>query len=392
MSLGGVLTGVGFIVAFVFVFILVRRRRSRAEQISGGRISTASVRPAAGLKELSRKQTVSRMPDHDPESAFLSEALDVLLSGATLPGGPPMESTEAAPRMLHRALLTLKGMDRMGETFARFQEFNDPYASLEQLANAVSKDVVLSSKVLRSANSAYFGYAEGVTSVQHAARILGFNNLKTLYFQEHFKMLDPTESSAASRHGLWKHAMLTAVAASHISAAFKKTSSETAFTLGLMHDIGKFILCQMPMPEDGHKQIQRIMAWEPVVRTSEDCATSVDVERKLLGIDHCLLGMMAMEDWDLPELMTMVVRHHHSGGFAARELDEEAQSYVAVIHAADFIARVFDHRGDAELPPGGGLEAEFLEHTSKPAMEKAVLSGAMLQDLTTTEALVRMSG
>lgn len=391
MSLGGVLTGIGLIVAFITVLVLVRRKHSRAGQISGGRISTAPGRPELAHRESSQKQETYRMPDHDPESAFLIEALGVLLNGPSPPGNPPMESTEAAPRMLHRALLTLKGMDRVGETFARFQEFNDPYASLEQLANAVSKDVVLSSKVLRAANSAYFGYGEDVTSVQHAARILGFNNLKTLYFREHFRMLDPSESSAASRHGLWKHAMLTAVAASHVSAAFKKTSSETAFTLGLMHDIGKFILCQMPMPEDGHKRIQRVMAWEPVVRASEDCETSVDVERKLLGIDHCLLGMMAMEDWQLPELMATVVLHHHSGGSALQVLDDEANSYVAVIHAADFIARVFDHRGDTELPPGCGLDAGFLALTDKPALEKATLGGDMLQDLVNTESLVRIS-
>ncbi|MFW5734864.1 MAG: HDOD domain-containing protein, partial [Oceanidesulfovibrio sp.] len=277
------------------------------------------------------------------------------------------------------------------ETFSKFQEFNDPFASLEQIAQGVSKDVVFSSKVLRAANSAYFGYAEEVTSVQHAVRILGYNNLKTLYFREHFRMLDSSESNASHRRGLWKHAMLTAVAANHIASAFGRTMPETAFTLGLMHDIGKFILCQMPMHEEGHKRVYRVLDWEPVVRTSDDLSISVDLERKLLGVDHCLLGKMAMDDWELPELMARVVHHHHSGHYAAQEMDEETQAYVAVVHAADFIARVFEHRGDTELPPGGSLEPEFIAMTSRPAMEKAVLGGTMHQELLNAEALAQLS-
>lgn len=396
MSLGGILTGIGLIVVFFIVLFFVRKQRGRSQAKSAGKLSASSAisKPARRASGSAPKEEpdLEYEQEHEQDSAFLAKALDVLTDSPPVEGSRPMEGMEANQRMLHRALLTLKGMDRVGETFSKFQEFNDPFASLEQVANAVSKDVVLSSKVLRAANSAYFGYTEEVTSVQHAARILGFNNLRSLYFREHFRMLEPSEGNAASRRGLWKHAMLTAVAANHVSTAFSKAVPETAFTLGLLHDIGKFIICQMPMLEEGHKKIHQVMEWEKVVKASDDYQTSVDVERGELGIDHCLLGKMAMEDWQLPDLMADVVYHHHAGSYAASELDEEPLTYVAILQVADFIARAFAHRHVFGMPPGGGLEPEFLALTGKNRLAKAALDGSLLQDLLNTEAVANMNG
>ena len=83
----------------------------------------------------------------------------------------------------------LQGLDAFGLTFAKMRAFNDPNASLQHISQAITSDIVFSSKVLKTANSPYFGMQGQVSSLHHAVLILGLNNLKTLYFQDHFKML-----------------------------------------------------------------------------------------------------------------------------------------------------------------------------------------------------------
>ncbi len=329
-----------------------------------------------------------RLDDHDPEQALFAQAVEMLLEGDGAPSGPPLSAPEVNPKVLHRAILTLKNMDKMGETFAKFQAINDPDVSLEHVAQAISRDVVFSTKVLRAANAPYFGYPGQVTSMLQAVVVLGLNNLKTLYFREHFQVLDVRDARSVARQQLWRHVMLTAIASHHAAHAFDDIHPETAFTLGLLHDMGKFILLNMELPERSREKVAQTLHWESRIETGESPAlNSVGVERSLLGLDHALLGKFAMETWGLPDLMIEAVQYHHSLDHAAEQLPRETQAYLAALHAGDFMARTFARRKTegASPPPAGSLEPALRGLTTPDRLRQAILHSNCFPELEKSE-------
>ena len=123
---------------------------------------------------------------------------------------------------------------------------SNPMATAGDLNGIISTDQALTSKVLRLANSAYYGFPQEITNITQAVTILGFNTIRNLALSVsvHKMLFASREKELFSHRDFWKHSVATAVAAKMLANQTGYKSEENAFTAGLMHDIGKNVFDQ----------------------------------------------------------------------------------------------------------------------------------------------------
>ena len=120
------------------------------------------------------------------------------------------------------------------------QSFNNEDVSVGEITRRISADQVLSARLLRLANSAYYHVSRTVATVDDAVTMLGFINVRTLVIGTGltggFKSLPGIDLRQ-----FWRHSLHTAVAAKHLSRELG-LNAELAFTVGLMHAIGQLVM------------------------------------------------------------------------------------------------------------------------------------------------------
>ncbi|MCJ7602310.1 MAG: HDOD domain-containing protein [Desulfobulbaceae bacterium] len=121
------------------------------------------------------------------------------------------------------------------------------------MARSSLDDTALAAKVLRLANSAFYGLQKQVTTLNKAVMILGFNTVKNLALSVSiYSLFKERPGSPIDVKGLWLHSLGCAVAAKIIAENLNKKLGEDAFLFGILHDIGKIIIINA-MPQDYEK-------------------------------------------------------------------------------------------------------------------------------------------
>jgi putative nucleotidyltransferase with HDIG domain len=194
--------------------------------------------------------------------------------------------------------------------------------TVDDLKRVVEVDPGLTTKLLRVANSAYYRRAREVVSIDQAILALGFRTVLSLALASSTKAVFDQcgEASARVRRTLWEHSISTAFVASDLGRfAGEAIDKELCFVGGLLHDIGKLIILRH-FPE----QFARIG------REAGDPESGLRAEEELLGFRHDALGAHLAAEWELPEPLVRVIRHHHDADAAEANRNE-----AAVIALAD---------------------------------------------------------
>ncbi|MFW5722503.1 MAG: HDOD domain-containing protein, partial [Desulfohalobiaceae bacterium] len=118
----------------------------------------------------------------------------------------------------------------------------DPDSSTEEIARVISRDQVLSAKVLKMVNSSIYGFPRRISTVQHALVLLGFNVIRGLIISS-----SVFDIMAQSMVGLWDHSVGVAVASNCLAKTAGIEDPEEYAVTGLLHDIGKVVVAvQLP--------------------------------------------------------------------------------------------------------------------------------------------------
>ena len=178
----------------------------------------------------------------------------------------------------------------------------DPDSGAKDLMRVVSADPALSTRVLRTTNSAAYGLTKKVTNVQSAISYLGFNQVRNLALtasvSDVFKGGDPIGSY--TRLGLWRHMVAVAIASRMIAQRLGVAQFEDAFLAGLLHDVGIVL-----MDQHAHRGFTHVMT------SLKDDSPLCDVERELLGFDHAAVGELVAAQWRLPDMVRDTIGAHH---------------------------------------------------------------------------------
>jgi HD-like signal output (HDOD) protein len=232
----------------------------------------------------------------------------------------------------------------------------DPDAGARDIGQLVAEDVALTAKVLKIANSAYYGLRERCLAPQQAASILGMKVLRNVVMQAAVtKQYDHMKGLAFDIDGVWRHSILTAHCCQFLGRKCHNSvglAPDELYICGLLHDLGQVVLL------DGLGQ-----EYIEVVEHARDSALELHVaEEQQLGFAHSDVGALLVQQWGLPESVCRAIQYHHAGSG-----DSEQDPVVLLVRHANLFARALseghaDPAGvfDAELQQFLGVQAEAL--------------------------------
>jgi HD-like signal output (HDOD) protein len=215
----------------------------------------------------------------------------------------------------------------------------NPKTSAKEVSEVISSDPSLTSKVLRMANSPFYGFQSRITTITHANVILGFNTIKSIIMSSTiFDVFGRSgKSGALDRTELWKHSIGCGAAAKVIGHRLNYRVLEELLIAGLLHDVGKIILDQF-FP-DKYAEVLNLVR-------SKDLRI-VEAEVQVLGVTHADVGGWLLERWNLPKGLVETTRCHHNPALAS-----DSRKIAEIIHIADILVRAirFGNGGDTKIP------------------------------------------
>ena len=175
-------------------------------------------------------------------------------------------------------------------------------ASGKDLVNVIEHDQALTSKILRLANSAFFGQSRQVATIPRAVVLLGFSTVRNLALS--VKVWEALGNGVSKGHleELWAHSVAVGVATKSLTARLRTGDPDEAFTAGLLHDVGRLVIAMR----------FRAHYWEAVGGAGERGPVET-VESATFGVDHAEVGGWMLEAWNLPPGIVEAVRLHHTG-------------------------------------------------------------------------------
>ena len=202
---------------------------------------------------------------------------------------------------------------------------SDPKTNAEDLQAVVEKDPLLSTKLLKLANSAYYGSSQVISDIKDAVVRVGFNNLKELALNQKVCQLFEDDDIIAgySRALLWKHSVSVAIFGKLIYKDIFKEDSGNIYVAGLIHDIGIIIEEQFLMNE----------FFQILDDANSGEKSFSEVELNLLGYDHSDIGRAVAISWNFPEELSIAIGFHHS----PEELGEEHSKLSITLYIADYL-------------------------------------------------------
>ena len=220
---------------------------------------------------------------------------------------------------------------------------DDPKAGMADVARALSSDQALAARVLKLANSAFYGSSRRISTVSEAVITLGMRTTRNLVMATSCQeMLEQSVAGYALPLGaLWRHSLACASAAQALAVRARYRATEEAFVAGLLHDIGKVVLNTYLKD-----QFARVF-----LRAASGGVTFAQAEREVLGFDHAQAGACLLERWSLPASLVTAVRWHHA------PLESPPPSLLpCLVHVADAVC----------LTLGVGLGLDGLAYTLHP--------------------------
>ncbi|NOY62003.1 MAG: HDOD domain-containing protein, partial [Gammaproteobacteria bacterium] len=209
---------------------------------------------------------------------------------------------------------------------------DDGEMEISRIVDKISRDQVLTARVLKVANSPYYGYSRCIDSLKDAGVMLGIHTLRDIVLTAAVVSRFPLdEARALDRRELWHHAEMTGIIA-RLLAGWRGLDRESAFTAGLLHDIGKLAL-DACFPE----VYRRIFYY----RAEQQCSL-LEAEAALLGFDHCQAGLRLAQHWQLPQQICEAIEKHH-----APNVDPHSSS-ADLIHVADGLSRHLERGKEGE--------------------------------------------
>jgi len=192
---------------------------------------------------------------------------------------------------------------------------------VERVARTVAQDPALSARLLRVANSPFFGLAGEITSINQACMVLGMNTVRNLAVAVGVGSCFSNNKNSRDEQGqLWRQAMEKAVAAQALARRCGQ-NSETAFTAGMLHDLGKMVMVACFA-----ETRQKTLAYQD----SHGCALEV-AEQAFFGMNHRELGGVVASQWSLPVLIKQVIA-------GQREDESVPHPMVDIVVLADAIS------------------------------------------------------
>lgn len=199
--------------------------------------------------------------------------------------------------------IILKTMDLPAVPFVAakiIQLIDNPTTSLEDLQKSIMADQGMTSRILKIANSSFYGVRQNIDTLTEALSILGLKVTRLIVLAAAtrgiYKNFGPTEQN------LWEHSLGVSIAAGIVASEVEVIKREEAVVAGLLHDIGKVVINNNSPKKFG----------EIIKKIEETSLCSIDVEEEILGFKHTEAGYLLGKKWGFPDALCEAILNHHS--------------------------------------------------------------------------------
>ena len=242
------------------------------------------------------------------------------------------------PDRIRKITESIIGLPTLPTVVAKMIELVDnPRTSAASLARLIASDQALTARILKLANSAYYGFSREISTVNMAIVVLGFNTVKdmglSLSVFDAFK--SKLQNASFDLNRFWEHSIACGIAARMLARNYRSRYTGEAFVAGLLHDIGKVILNQYFQNE-----------FLSIIDAQMKGATLEEAEISVIGTHHSQIGSWLAEKWNLPHIISRSLLHHHEPWESKKE-----PLFVAIISLANHLCHLcgFGHSGRLQM-------------------------------------------
>lgn len=253
----------------------------------------------------------------------------------------PDSDTRRAVSVEHLDDIFLKGMGGPEQCVSHeleLESFPDIYfrirdvlesesGNAEKIAQVVSTDVGLSSKLLKLVNSPFYGFPSKIDSISRAVALVGGNELSTLALGvstiSYFKDI-PRE--LVDMRTFWRHSISCGIFARILASQQQGLQSERFFIGGLLHDVGRLIMFKT-LP---------YASTEAMLYARENSIPLVEAERETMDFCHTDVSEILLKEWKFPESLGEMINRHHD------PMDYPNALEPVIIHVADNMANAVE--------------------------------------------------
>ena len=234
-------------------------------------------------------------------------------------------STQCTPETIKQRVQTIIQLPALPRVAMEVIEMVDnPKTSASRLGKLISADQALTAKVLKIANSPFYGFPKKISTIDFAIIVLGFDALKEIVISISLvSSLQKKSDAWFDSRAFWDHAIASGVIARRLARDLGYRISGEVFVAALLHDMGISILHRYFNPE--FRRIAEI--------AHETELSFLEAEESVLQVTHAEVGGWLASRWNLPDHLTEAISLHHTPSKARRNED-----LVALIHCADVMA------------------------------------------------------
>ena len=255
-----------------------------------------------------------------------------------------METEMRGTERLDALVRQVRDLPALPATVVRVMQLSgDPKTGITDVAKVLVSDQALAARVLKLANSAFYGASRRIATVSDAVVILGMRTTRNLVMASGCQEFLEAEVAGYSlpRGALLRHSLACAAAAQALAKRTKYRGVEEAFVAGLLHDLGKVVM----------NLYLRDQFIQVLIQAASGEITYAEAERAVFSFDHAEAGAYLLERWNLPAALVSAVRYHHA------PLDAPTDSPLpCLVHVADAICMTL----------GIGLGLDGLAYTLQP--------------------------
>lgn len=208
---------------------------------------------------------------------------------------------------------------------------DDPNTGMCELSELVSYDPAISTRLLKVANSSFYGQVAEVDTIKKAVMLLGtktvHDTVLNITVSQAFQSISNVDYDVAT---FWRNSIMRAVVAVSCAKELKLPEPDRLFTLGLLSDLGHMIM-----------SIREPALMREVFRQHTKTKYPLHLfERSTFGFDSSELGADLLEGWSIPESIVSGIRYQN-----CPEIASEFRQEAGVIYCA---ARL--HPDETEFP------------------------------------------
>lgn len=255
------------------------------------------------------------------------------------------------------------------------QQVEDPNSSISEIAKVAGQDPSFTVRLLRVANSSFYGLSSTIDTVSKAVSIIGTSQIRSLALATSVaSTFEGLPNSLVSMQDFWKHSLYCALITRILAKRAGRCDPDAVFTAGLLHDIGELVIFNR-MPQQAKEVLLLVL-------DSADELPIYQAELQLMGFDHSQVGGELARQWKLPPMLEECIEFHHNIHAKLRFPREVALVHIANILALMAEIRSLDPQDVSPIDPAAwgvvGLKADEVIREAVEEVQEEILEAEQL--------------